>query len=161
LEKARQRAQGVRKTRTLYVREEDQDIWDQAKAIVGDSLSTYVTNHLKTLVADKKASLGGFRRIVVKFIDKGIPRAQAFYGRWIIPPDDAFDTGHDRYAVAVTSKGNFVVFDFWDGPSRDDEYFPGSLLVFSSLDEANSKIPRGLIAEVLTRHGIEIEELDI
>jgi hypothetical protein len=76
--------------KTLYVRDEDAAVWDEAKKIVGDSLSAYLTNHLRTLVDLDKAEARGFERILLTFREGGLPRTKSFYGRWLIPPDDAF-----------------------------------------------------------------------
>jgi hypothetical protein len=166
LEKDPQPAPAARKTRTLYVREEDQEIWDQARELIGDSLSTYITNHLKTLVATKRAAQHGFERIIVKFLDS-VPQAKAFYGRWIIPPDTPYETtfegGQDYYAVALTSKGNVVIFNYWGSVYGEEEYPSGKFLVYDSFEEAarNSAMPQYLISNAMKRQGVEIEELDI
>jgi hypothetical protein len=159
-----------RKTRTLYVREEDQEIWDQAKELVGDSLSMYITNHLKTLAASKKAAQQGFERIVLKFTHEKVPQAKAFYGRWIISPQQPFesvyDTGDgllpDYYAVALTVR-KVVIFNFWGSEYSEDAYGPAVMHVVDSLEAASkmAQLPENLVSEVMKRQGIEIQELDI
>jgi hypothetical protein len=164
----------TRKTRTIYVREEDQPIWEKAKEVIGESLSTHLTNYLRTVVASQKAAAQGAERILLSFRDDGIPKTKAFYGRWLISPDDPFehrerddegniipDFGPDYYAVAVTAKQNIVVFNF--GEQKEEGKFNWGLVrVFESFEQANSsKLPYGLIATAMEVLGVEIEELDI
>ena len=164
----------ARKTRTLYVREEDQPIWDQAKEVIGESLSTHLTNYLRTIVTAQQAATQGADRIVLSFRQSGIPRTKAFYGRWLISPDQPFevwerdsegdiipDVPPDYYALAITPKHNIVVFRF--GEQKEKGKFDwGELRVFDSFDGANSaKLPHGLIATAMETLGVEVEELDI
>jgi len=155
----------ARRTRTLYVREEDQSVWDKAKEIVGDSLSNYLTTHLRTLVASHEAATRGTERIVLTFRDAGLPRTKAFYGQWLIPPDKPF-AGRARslYAVALTAKNRIAVFRF--GERKTDGTFTwGNLCSFDSFEEADadldSDIPNGLMASAMEVRGVPIEELDI
>jgi hypothetical protein len=161
----------ARKTRTLYVREEDQEIWDQAKELVGDSLSMYITNHLKALVASEKAAQKGFERIVLKFTHGKIPQAKAFYGRWIISPQQPFRTQYrddlswetSNYAVATTAKNKVVIFVFRKEKYGEESYDQASMHVLDSLEElaVTSEFAPNLVGEVMKRLGIEIQELDI
>lgn len=160
----------IRKTRTLYVREEDQEIWDQAKELVGESLSTFVTAQLRSLVAEKRAARQGVEQIVVKFSEERIPRAKAFLGRWIIPPEAPFENDEiflenrpDLYALAVTAKNNIVVFNFWGARYDPEKFLPGYLHVFETVKDAASfpRMPDGLGVEIMKRLGVEIEVLDI
>jgi hypothetical protein len=153
--------------KTLYVKDEDAPVWDKARELVGDKLSLFLTNHLKVFVAQKEASLRGFQRIVLQFTYKGLPRAMAFNGRWLIPPAKPFvakmdNGGDDNYAVAITGKSNVVVFNFI-GTETTSGYCWGNLISFGSFEEAsrNEAFPDHLIEEAMKIHGIEIEELDI
>lgn len=166
---AREAAASARRTRTLYVREEDQPIWDKARELISEtSLSTYLTEHLRTLVASREASARGFERIILSFRQNGIPKTKAFYGRWLISPDKPFEThdphdgSPDFYAVALTPKDNVVVFNFYE-QSDNGKYGWGRLLVFDSFHKANEMqgIPSGLVAEAMEVLGVQVEELDI
>jgi len=188
-EKDAQTSRGVRKTKTLYVREEDQQVWDQAREIVGDSLSTYITNHLKTLVASRSAAQQGFERIVLQYIQNQMPVAKAFYGRWLIPPKEPFIEGAGSigaallgvqlsnaiygqgcFAVAMTAKNNVAVFKFRRSSSEgqsatfSDNSFPeGAFWTFPTLSAMSKdpNMPHGLIGAIMRRDGIEVQELDI
>ncbi len=161
--------------KTLYVRSEDAPIWDKAKEVIGDSLSTYLTNHLRKVVASRQAAAQGAERIILSFTDAGILKTKAFYGRWLITPAKPFEvwrtdiTGEidsqwppDNYAVAITTKNNVVVFKF-DEMKGNGKFGRGTLRVFDSFEEAHtgSRIPDGLIATAMEVLGVEVEELDI
>jgi hypothetical protein len=71
--------------KTIYVRDEDAEVWERARALAGE-LSPVITSLLKTFVAAKEVETLGFERIVLRYRDRGLPKAQAFMGRWLIPP---------------------------------------------------------------------------
>jgi hypothetical protein len=154
--------------KTLYVRDEDVPIWDKAKELIGgESLSTYLTNHLRIIVGDRVAADKGMSRIVLAYRDLGKrPRIQAFQGRWLIPPDGEWSTRRtgdpDYYSVALTAKDQIVVFNYNQGDS-DGRFAWGHLEIFPSFDIAIEarNIPHGLIAIAMERMGLEVEELDI
>ena len=76
-------------TKTIYVKDEDVALWDRAREIAGEKLSPVIIEGLKRFVAEKDAEAKGFARIEVHYSDSdahNIPRAKAFYGRWIFPP---------------------------------------------------------------------------
>src|SRR6476469_9967204 len=163
----------ARRTRTVYVREEDQPVWDKAKEVIGDSLSSYLTTHLRSLVASHEAAAHGTERIVLTFRDEGIPRTKAFYGRWLIPPDkpfeqwawDSFRNDYDRsepptlFAVALTARNRIAVFRFGDR-KNDGTFNWGNLWSFNSFEEANSDsdVPSDLMASAMEVRGIPVEE---
>jgi hypothetical protein len=108
---------------------------------------------------------------VVQFNDTNehnLPKAKAFYGKWIIPPDEDFgyrsdddDPDRDCFAVAVTGKGNAVIYAWrWDSQSglKYGQHFE----VYPSLEVAAS-VPRFNIAarQAIERVGVPVEELDI
>jgi hypothetical protein len=155
----------------MYVRDEDAPIWDKAKEIVGESLSAYLTAHLRNVVAANDAVKKGNERIVITFQENGIPRTIGFYGRWLISPDEPFnwDWCPDNpespilhFAIAMTAKGRIAVFEF--GVRKENgTYTSASFRSFNSFDEANADphIPSSLIAEAMEIQGVPVEELDI
>lgn len=133
----------------MYVWEEDQEIWDAAKEIVGDSLSTYITNHLKNLVAETKADQLGFARVLLRFTENNIPQAKTFFGRWIFPLDKPlvrsyeteYNVATDVYAVAITPKNKFVIFNFWARAYDEAEYPPAFLYGLDDLEDVLQVVP--------------------
>jgi hypothetical protein len=166
--------------RTIYVKDEDAPLWEEAKEVIGESLSSFLTSQLRQAVAAKRAEAQGLERIVLSFQDTGRkPRRVAFYGRWIISPEDpwkkkTYGVSNDQYAVALSGRGNFVVFNFDDGKKDAAGFYKwGELLHFKSFDDAlvalsnrepedaESDPPDGLITIAMHKAGVVIEELDI
>ena len=160
--------------KTLYVKDEDGPIWDQARELTGDKLSQFIMEKLRIFVNEEKAKSSGYERIVLHYYEKGIPKAKGFYGRWIIDTssptvvrEEAADYPDLSYIVAETQKGNYVVLEFTDMELRVDDSTPGiftdaNFWVLSSLEgNTNSRVPTSVIAEAMTRLGIQIQELDI
>ena len=169
------KATSARKTRTLYVREDDQAIWDRAREAIGDSLSTHLTNYLRGVVAQTEAAERGCSRIVLSFRERGVLfRVKAFHGRWLISPDrpwieaenGRFTNEEDppHWCVAITVKNNYVFFRHFGRLADERATFAwGEFYVFESFEQAagDREVPEGLVAEAMERQGVEIEELDI
>lgn len=164
--------------KTIYVKDEDVDTWEEAHKISGDKLSQTLTNYLRSYVIEKKsAALGTPEKILLRFREDGLARAKSFYGRWLIPPNKPFmeikyetnaltgsiDSKEYPYAVATTAKNNVVVFDFLGKPDDSEKFSWGRMRVYSSFEEASndSSLPWGLIASAMEKMGVEVEELDI
>jgi hypothetical protein len=163
--------------KTLYVKDEDIQTWEKARQLAGEKLSVLITGYLKYFVALKEAEATGFERIVLKYREKeGLPRSQGFHGKWLIDPEHPWHrlTGTmvfpdipcpDWYAVAMTSKRQVVIFNFYGRRVLEGEvkYDWGNLAVFPSFEEAilSKQYSPHLIAEGMERWGLEIEELDI
>src|SRR5438045_373533 len=101
--------------KTLYVRDEDEPIWERARELFGETLSPLIAQQLKLSIQAKEARDAqgkGFQRIVIEYSDSAnnhMPTKKAFVGWWIFPPDAPLE-GYDRnlspegpeYAVATT-----------------------------------------------------------
>ncbi len=151
------------RTRTLYVREEDAEVWEKARELAGESLSQLVTTFLRNFVAEKEAAAGGFYRIVLRYRTGYVPYAKAFHGRWLISPEKPFrmENSQFKYALALTAKNNIATFSFTGSPNAEGTYDWGNLQVFESFEAARQKTPSPLIATAMEKLGVEVEELDI
>jgi hypothetical protein len=162
--------------KTLYVRDEDAGVWEEAKNTIQEPLSQLISNYLRTVIATKRGERLGYERIVLNYNENGAKaKSQAFSVRWIFPPQHPWATGEresfEQYAVAVTAKGNIVFFHFGKSPlpKAAQEFFStGFLHVFDSWDRAakatkdgNKVLPRRLVAEAMQVVGVVTEELDI
>jgi hypothetical protein len=161
--------------KTLYIKDEDAAVWDEAKNLIREPLSHFLSNHLRSVIASRKAERGGFGRIVLNFNENGSKaKSQAFFGRWILPPNAAWTPGPsqplEQYAVAITAKGNIVFFNFGTSklPENDAFFTWGMLHVFESWDRAaaaqkngNKILPGQLVAKAMQAVGVLTEELDI
>ena len=121
--------------KTLYVKDEGGQIWDKARELTGDKLSNLIMEKLRAFVNENECKKHGYDRIVLRFYENGIPKAKAFYGRWIIEPGapfvvpgDGFDEPDLSYAVAATQKGNYVVLEFIGISLSPDEFDDGAFM---------------------------------
>jgi len=153
--------------KTLYIRDDEAPIWDRARELAADRLSPVIVEALKQFVAGKEAQAKGFERIVLNYEDSEdheLPRAKAFYGKWIIPPNACFKedgaSGKACFAVAVTAKGGGVVYSW--SVARDGRESDKRLHIYPSLDAAarNPDENRAVLAAI-QKQGVPIEELDI
>ena len=154
--------------KTLYLKDEDGPIWDEARKLAGDKLSRVVVSALKRYISEKAAKAKGFGRIVVEYNDydaNRLMRKKAFQGRWVFSPEDPIFV-IDRnakygYAVAETIKGAVVCY-YWllYKEKKVHEWFQ----TFSSFEEgARSTIPATAeaVRMAFKERGVEIEELEI
>lgn len=156
--------------KTLYVKDEDGPIWDKARELTGDKLSSFIMDKLRTFVSERAGQEQGYGRIVVQYRERGIPKAKAFCGRWIIPPGQPLRLSTDEpggedewYIVAETAKGNYAVLKYWQPPepNDDDEYFRhGDFLVFQRVEHIG-QLSTIVASETMKRLGVQVQELDI
>lgn len=159
--------------KSVYVKEEDAQLWERAKELSNDKLSPVIVKALKQFVKDEEMKGRGFERIELRYKDSqkhGLPVAKAFHGRWIYPLAKPLSyanedgTQGEEYAVAVTAQGRYAIHSWrWSTDNDGDQYRHSyKLSVFQSLEEA-AKAP-GLsyaAADIQERIGVPLEELDI
>jgi hypothetical protein len=154
--------------KTIYLRDEEGPIWEQARTLAGDKLSPVIVTALKQFIDAAEASRKGFSRIEIEYkdaADHSIPKKKAFYGRWIFPPSEPLTEDHGsrevRYAVASTARGNFVFFSWHEYYEERGEH-GHTFEVYPSL-EAAAAVQRvnGAATKAIEAIGIPVEELDI
>jgi len=161
--------------KTLYIRDEDATIWDHARELADEKkLSPIIVDALKKFIAEKEHEAKGYERILISFKDandNGLPKKKAFYGRWIIPPEESLIASTiDRFlrimlekkyfAVAVTSKGNIVIYQW--GMAKEGEKTEEQFGVYDSFSSAAADRAVADIARIaFERLGVPVEELDI
>lgn len=158
--------------KTLYLPDDEAETWEKARRLANDRLSPVILKALKEYILTKEAEAAeaaGFERIEVEFEDsdsKDLPKRKAFRGKWIFSPAAPLcqpavvaENDSNAYAVAVTPKGNVVVF-MWKYLS---EYRYGyRFLVFSSFEKAAlDGDVNYAIREAVRKRGVPVEELDI
>ena len=151
--------------KTLYVKDGDGPLWDRARELTGDKISQFILEKLRVFVAEQDGKQQGFERITLRYVEKGIPKAQAFVGRWLIAPEQPWEgcdeVGDlDNYAIALTAKDNVVVFNFGNPPEKG-EFGWAVLTVHESFEQANKHHPWDPIEAAMRRRGIAVQELDI
>jgi hypothetical protein len=160
--------------KTLYLPDDEAGTWEKARRLASDHLSPVILDALKEYIMTKEAEdaeAAGFKRIELEFEDNDdnhLPKRKAFRGKWIIAPENPSRTilnemMSSAYAVAVTAKGNVVVYSWkiyedGTGEFQSDHRF----LVFPSFEKAaeNGEI-NYVIREAMRKRGIPVEELDI
>jgi len=162
---------GLAMNKTLYIRDEDVQVWDRARELAGDKLSPIIVAGLKKFISEKEgeeAQNKGFKRIRVAYNDAdehGIPKLKAFHGKWIYTPEKPLvltsEDGYisDSYAIAQTAKRNFVFVTWTDDPEgRRNERFT----VVPSLEAAAGDKELNVAARhAMKKLGLRVEELDI
>jgi hypothetical protein len=151
--------------RNVYIRDEDEDVWERAEKLAGDApLSRVITEALRVYVSSREGN--PMQRLTIGTVNGGEAIAKAFIGRWLIEPDEAYRSEHEgdasietqvragtTFAVAETAKGNIVVY-VDAGRSRAE------FETYGDFDQAEE---RGVPGDVLTlaarRAGIERAEL--
>ena len=160
---------GALVNKTIYIRDEDEPIWDQAKELAGaKGLSSVIVASLKSYVERKEVETKGFERIEVAYPDAdagGLPRRKAFYGRWVFPfdkPLTSWDEGPQREyvcALAITAKGAVVTCSW----SQDDEGISFKRFkVHASMEAAAQDHEENwAVRQAMEKVGVPVEELDI
>jgi hypothetical protein len=157
--------------KTIYIRDEDAQVWDRARELAGDKLSPVIVVGLKKFIAEKdaeEAETKGFERVEVRYndgADHGIPKRKAFHGKWLFPQKQPYKLQDEDgsvvyyYALALTAKRNVVVLT-WneDLEGRSNPRF----YVFPSLEAAAADTETNPVAlAAIERLGVPVEELDI
>jgi hypothetical protein len=151
--------------KNIYVKAPDRAIWDAAETLAGDSLSSLLTELLAEYVSRRRLEAEGWERIVVDVSERpSQPPKRAFWGRWVVPPADEFNSDNWCWALAQTRKNRIAIWRF-DVTYSDDHYVSGhDLSVFDSIEVAEREawIPQSLLHLAAERLGrVEVEELDI
>jgi hypothetical protein len=167
--------------KTIYLRDDEGPIWDRARELSNDKLSLVVVAGLKRFVAEKEAQMRGFERIEFHYNDSsrgGRPTAKAFYGRWLLAPNEEFkppiSASGRKYGVAISSRGSVVLFEWtpttYARALGKEELKNGKFSVYPSFeaaleDKGQNDIfhwePREAVHEAMQRLGVPVEELDI
>jgi hypothetical protein len=136
--------------RTIYVREEHEPLWEQAKALAhpGESLSALIAEGLRTVLAER-ARAGRFERIEATCWTQGLRIVRAFRGVYLVKPGDYADPEHGRWQVALTPQGHYVIWASGSEPKNLQapwtEETHGFWWVGPDLTQAPPEVPRPLL----------------
>ncbi len=98
--------------KTIYVSEKDSHLFEQAKSIAGEALSSVIVRSLSEFVTRNQNKKKGMKEIALKVGLSGTEREQRFIGT-LIGKWDGFSDDKQWYQKAtifLTQKGNWVVF---------------------------------------------------
>jgi hypothetical protein len=158
--------------RNIYIRDEDEGVWDQASELAGkeESMSQIIVRGLKNYISSRKGQ--PMELLTVHLTDREDQEStKKFSGRWLIQrftstageiyvtiPTSAqgFDINCDymEWYVAETAKGQLAV---WADPQR---FGVSGFWVYTDLDQAEGHgIPGDVCSAAATALGIERAEL--
>ena len=159
--------------KTIYVREADAELWEEAEKLAGGSLSGLIADALQRYVEEERRREQGMKTIEVltgPSIYTG--RRVQFEGRWLVYPDPdnprAFEGPiteghHDKkgvyYGVALTRRGNIAVYVSSTQLNHDDR-----LDHYRSFKEAEQAgVPSDILARAAEAADPEsyVQKLDI
>jgi hypothetical protein len=134
--------------KTIYIKEADTELWEKAERLAGDSVSALLTEALRRYVEEAEQNMETIEVAVGGL--PGIPGktyTAQFVGRWLLHPD-YYDEAGGYYGVALTQRGNIVVY------LQVDVRFPPSLKVYDSFEGAEAW---GVPESILSMAAAEIE----
>ncbi len=166
--------------KTIYVSNEDQEVFDLAQEMAGEKLSSVIARALKEFVAKKQSLAGGMKEISVQVGTKGVQSEKRFHGRillkWTGLSEDkkrwlqakVYKTSKNNIAVEVLDSPHPEFWrqrDFWKY-TDSVEYTPQTeLIVFTTIKDPEAvKLPttlRTLIDQADSRDEAPVEFLDI
>jgi hypothetical protein len=165
--------------KTVYLRDEEVPIWEKARELSGDKLSPIIVSALKRFVAEEEGRPRKFERIELRYSDArdhGFPKAKAFVGKWIIPPEqhwrhpmealkmqppEAMLMQKNGYALAHTAKGNVVIFQYRFSGKTDVNGVSFEVYGDFGAAAAAGGVRVQLVSDAIERLGVPVEELDI
>ncbi len=162
-------------TKTIYVREADAEIWDEAEKLAGGSVSALITEALRRYVEEEKLKeRSGMEKIRVELWrskDDETPYEAEFVGRWLVYPDrdetrtgERFSSAGGQYdagaywGVALTRRGKIAVYT-----AHCNDGFAPMLDVYDSFEKAEEAgEPSDILAMAAAEMGADyVQKLDI
>jgi hypothetical protein len=151
--------------KTIYVREADTELWEEAEQLAGGNVSGLIADALRRYVDEEKRREQGMGKIDLDLSRGKIARKVWFEGRWLVEPDEDKTRPADPageagfyYGVALTKRGNIAVYINSIKPGGDPR-----LDTYPSLDAAAVEgLPEDIYekAEAVMDRDF-VEELDI
>lgn len=151
--------------KTIYVREADVGLWEEAEKLAGGNVSGLIADALARYVEEEKRKGQGMGKIELDLGTRNFPRRVQFEGRWLVEPDQDATRPDDPagnagfyYGVAVTRRGNIAVYIDNTEPSNT-----ARLNTYPSLDAAAAEgLPEEIYEMAEAKIGPDhVEELDI
>ena len=166
--------------KTIYVSEKDEQLFDRAKDIAGEALSTVIARALREFVSRHEKQAQGMKEISVKVGQLNTQREQRFIGQEIGKWSGFSDNKEWLMDAKIyrTQKGNWAILlhqsakatlltnpKEWSKNAEYLEQTKGSeLIVAETLENLKSKLPRALyltLEDLATRFENPVEYLDI
>lgn len=174
--------------KTIYVKDEDLSIFEEAEKLGGDSLSAVIAQVVKRFVAAEKSKAQGFEEHTlevgqynprgaddtrkVRFVGRLLAKQRVYTGQ-----TDSRDDRGTNYAIYQTKAGKIVVhwkhWSSWDGEGSSSDYatldaLPGhDDVIYGRLSGSDDdefaenypeRLPGGLLQDVAKAMGGELVE---
>ncbi|MBU6389360.1 EXLDI protein [Patescibacteria group bacterium] len=99
-------------TKTIYVSEQDSPVFEEARTVAGENLSSIIVRALREFLARQRQKESGFKEIAVRTGSRSSAREQCFYGTKI---GDWRGFSDDRQwwmqaHIYTTQKNNWAVY---------------------------------------------------
>ena len=165
--------------RTIYVSDQDEPIFEEAKTVAGEGLSSVISKALKEFVTKHRELGKGMKEIKVKVGPSAARREQFFIGsevgKWSGFSDDKKSWMEAK--IYQTQKGNFAVYlvnvcdaslitnpGKWEPLSHFDDAREAKLLVSPDSVQLKSDLPKSLysaLENLIKKNDAPVEYLDI
>lgn len=166
--------------RTIYVSEKDEPLFNRAKDIAGEALSSVISRALREYVARHEEKTKGMKEITVKIGHSTSLREQRFtgqeVGKWSGFSDDKvwlmdakiYRTQKGNWAILLRQSTKATLLTNPKAWSKNAEYLEHSngteLIVSESLANLKNKLPESLFStleDLTTSFETPVEYLDI
>ena len=153
-------------SKTIYIKEADKELWEEAEIRAGGSLSGLLVDALRRYIEEEERKEHGMGTIELDLIRGESVRRVRFEGRWLVRPDQDETRSADPsgeagfyYGVALTRRGNVAVYIDSVKPSVDAQ-----LETYASLDAAAAEgtLPEDIYEMADAEMGSDyVQDLDI
>lgn len=166
--------------KTIYVSENDVPLFDEAKDIAGEALSSVISRALREYVARNKKKAQGMKEISVKVGSYNSQREQRFIGeeigKWSGFSDDKvwlmdakiYQTQKGNWAILLRHSSKATLLTNPHEWGKNAEYLENAakteLIVGENLNQLQAKLPKSLystIEDLSKKYEVPVEYLDI
>lgn len=166
--------------KTIYVSDEDLPLFDEAKTIAGEALSSVIARALKEYVGRNREKAKGMKEIILKVGSHNSEREQRFtgqeVGKWSGFSDDKvwlmdakiFRTQKGNWAILLSHSTKATLLTNPDAWRKNAEYLENTtkseLIVGQNLNQLKEKLPNLLYAtleDIAKKYETPVEYLDI
>jgi EXLDI family protein len=166
--------------KTIYVSEKDESLFERAKEIAGEALSSVIARALREYVSRHEEKGKGMKEITVKVGQHNSEREQRFVGKeigkWSGFSDDKvwlltakiYHTQKANWAILLSQSTKATLLTNPKEWSKNADYLEQAkgteLIVGENLEKLKEKLPKSLyttLQDLATRYETPVEYLDI
>lgn len=155
--------------KTIYVRDEDEALWEHAKQVAGESVSALIVEGLRAVIARRERE-SHMEHLVAQYWLNDRCISKAFRGiRLHGQPNSQGTFDADSWQVVLTPRGQYVIWHTGSDQVVSQTGLPvyinpGFWGIFQHLEEIPENVPKDVftaVANVLDAHPEWIPELDL